>query len=79
MPWIQCTTSPQGKEGNRGDALMPLLFSLGRAGERFVAWFHDVYVVARPDCVPAVYSMSQEELWRHARIRIHGDKTQVWK
>ena len=66
-----------GEQGRRADAVD--LLPRGRAGERLLAYFDDVYVVARPDRVAAVYSMFQEELWRHARIRIHGGKTEVGK
>ena len=31
-----------------------------------------------PDRVAPVYALLQQELWRHARIRVHDGKTQVW-
>ena len=69
---------------------MPLLFSLGQhaaleavrarllPGERLFAFLDDVYVVTTPDRVGFVHNILQEELYRHARIRIHVGKTQVW-
>ena len=68
----------QGEGGEQGDSLMPLLFSLGQhaaldavkarmvEGEVLLARVGDVYLAL------------QEELYRHARIRIHASKTQVW-
>ena len=80
----------QGEGGEQGDALMPLLFSLGQhaaleavkarllPGERLFAFLDDVYVVTLPGRVGSVHNILQEELYRHARIRIHVGKTQVW-
>ena len=80
----------QGEGGEQGDALMPLLFSLGQHaaleavkarmldGEVLLAFLDDVYVITTPERVGDVYVALQEELYRHARIRIHVGKTQVW-
>ena len=35
-------------------------------------------IVCSPDRVSAIHAILQEELWRHAQIRIHHGKTQVW-
>ena len=80
----------QGEGGEQGDPLMPMLFSLGQhnalravqarlqEGELIFAYLDDVYIVCSPERVSAIYAILQEELWRHARIRIHHGKTQVW-
>ena len=80
----------QGEGGEQGDPLMPLLFSLGQhaalravqrqllPGELVLAYLDDIYVITTPDRVLAVYNLLQAELWRHARIRVHDGKTQVW-
>ena len=80
----------QGEGGEQGDPLMPLLFSLGQhaalravqrqllPGELVFAYLDDIYVITTPDRVLAVYNLLQAELWRHARIRVHDGKTQVW-
>ena len=36
----------------------------------------DVYIVCSPERVSAINAILQEELWGHARIRIHHGKTQ---
>ena len=80
----------QGEGGEQGDALMPLLFSLGqhqaleavqrqlRSDERLFAFLDDIHTVTSPDRVGPVYKILQRELWNHSRIRIHCGKTQVW-
>ena len=80
----------QGEGGEQGDALMPLLFSLGqhralqavsrllRPGEKLFAFLDDIYVLCPPARVVEVYGILQAELWRHAGIQINGGKTQVW-
>ena len=82
-------TIDQGEGGEQGDPLMPLLFSLGqhgaleavqrslRDGERMLAHLDDIYIVTSPDRVGVVIASLQEQLFRHARIRLHGGKTQV--
>ena len=66
----------QGEGGEQGDALMPLLFSLGLhsslcairdrllPSERLLAFLDDIYVICSPDQVVAL----QEELWAHSRM-----------
>ena len=80
----------QGEGGEQGDALMPLLFSLGlhRAlcavrdrllpSERLLAFLDDIYVICSPDRVVSVHVALQEELWAHSRIHVHQGKTQLW-
>ena len=79
----------QGEGGVQGDPVMPMLFSLGQhnalravqarlqEGELIFAYLDDVYIVCSPERVSAIYAILLEELWRHARIRIHHGKTQV--
>ena len=80
----------QGEGGEQGDALMPLLFSLGqhaaleavrrrlRVDERLFAFLDDIYVTTTPGRVGTVHNILQQELYRHSRIHIHVGKTQVW-
>ena len=70
----------QGEGGEQGDPLMPMLFSLGQynALRAAQARLDDVYIITSPARVSAIYAILHEELWRHARIRIHDGKTQVW-
>ena len=80
----------QGEGGEQGDALMPLLFSLGQhpalqavqaqllPGERVFAYLDDVYVITTPARVGAIYRLFERELWIHANIRVHAGKTRVW-
>ena len=70
--------------------MMPMLFSLGqqgaldaiqarlRPGERLFAFLDDIYAVSAPERTVAIYKIIEEELWRHARIRVNIGKTQVW-
>ena len=81
---------PQGEGGEQGDAMMPLLFSLGQQGalnevqrllqptERLFAYHDDIYFVCRPERVGDLYAALQDALRRHAGIQIHCRKTQVW-
>ena len=81
----------QGEGGEQADPLMPLLYSLGQHGaleatqeeladgENLVAYFDDIWVVSPvPETVSHVYGSLQRNLFSHARIRVHGGKTQVW-
>ena len=80
----------QGEGGEQGDPLMPLLFSLGQhraqeaiaarleEGERLFAYLDDVHVVCNPDRVSEVHAILAQELERHAHIRLHLGKTQIW-
>ena len=84
----QCTPLTKVKAGEQGDPLMPLLFAVGQdpalvatrleANEWIFAYLDDIYILTRPERVGAVYATLQEELLRHAHIRIHGGKTHVW-
>ena len=84
---VQTVTQAEG--GEQGGALMPMLYALGqhraleainarlRSGERMFAFLDDIYVVSKPDRVAEIYGIIEEELWRHARIRVHIGKTQM--
>ena len=79
----------QGEGGEQGDALMPLLFSLGQhgalaavqrqlhEGEKMFAYLDDIYIVTTPARVGDVYCLLLDALYRHAHIRLHCGKTQV--
>ena len=80
----------QGEGGEQGDPLMPLLFALGQhsslvaisnrlqLGERLCAFLDDLYVISTPDRTVHCHRVMEEELWRHARIRLHHGKTAIW-
>ena len=80
-------TIHQGEGGEQGDALMPILFSVGqhaaleatqrrlRRDERLFAFLDDIYLVSKPERVGEVHSVLERELWVHAKIRIHSGKT----
>ena len=81
----------QGEGGEQGDLLMSLLYSLGQhgaleatqeelvEGENLIAYLDDIWVVSPvPDRVSHVYGSLQRNLFSHARICVHGGKTQVW-
>ena len=69
---------------------MPLLSSLGQhraleaiagrlqEGERLFAYLDDVHVVCSPARVSEVHAILAQELERHAHIRLHLGKTQIW-
>ncbi len=83
-------TVRRAEGGEQGDALMPMLYALGQhraleainarlhPGERMFAFLDDLYVVSTPERVVEIYRIVEEELWAHARIRVHTGKTQVW-
>ena len=84
-------TIPQGEGGEQGDALMPLLCSLGQhsaleaiqrqllPSERLLAYLDDIYAITPdPERVGPPYAAMQNELWVHSCVRIDGGKTQVW-
>ena len=90
MSWEFRRTLHQGRAEGKGDPLMPLLFSLGQhraleaiagrleEGERLFAYLDDVYVVCSPARVSEVHAILAQELERHAHIRLHLGKTQIW-
>ena len=68
---------------------MPLLYSLDQHGaleatqeeladgEKLVAYLDDIWVVSPvPERVSQMYGSLQRNLFAHARIRVHGGKTQ---
>ena len=69
-----------GQGGEQGDALMPLLFSLGQHGalQSVASVLDDVYVVCAPERVSFLHSRLRTALWDFARIRINAGKTQLW-
>ena len=81
---------PQGEGGEQGDAMMPLLFSLGQhralqavaeqlqEGEHLFAYLDDTIFVSSPLRVGPVYAALQESLHVHAGIQINAGKTQIW-
>ena len=78
---------PQGEGGEQGDAMMPLLFSLGQHGalqdasrtlghgEHLMAFLDDTYFVRKPARVGPIHGSLENALWRNAGIRIHIGKT----
>ena len=80
----------QGEGGEQGDALMPMLYSLGQHGalqevqdslmpdEYLFAYLDDIYVVCPPERVSAIYKLLGQALEENARIQMHLGKTQVW-
>ena len=84
-------TIRQGEGSEQGDdPFMPLSFSLRhraslealqrrmRPTERLMAYLDDIYFVSKPERVGDVVAASVQELWPHARIRVHGGKTHIW-
>ena len=84
-------TIPQGEGGEQGDAVMPLLYSLGQhsaleaiqrqllPSERLFAYLDDICAITPdPERVGPIYAAMQNELWVHSCVRIDGGKTQVW-
>ena len=81
---------PQGEGGEQGDPLMPMLFALGQHsslvpvsdrlhhGERLCAFLDDLYVASNPERTVGCHQILGEELWHHAKIRLHHGKTAVW-
>ena len=67
----------QGEGGEKGDALMPMLFSLGQhraldqlqENEKLFPFLDDIYRL-RPDRVGNVHQLLQRELWDYARISL---------
>ena len=77
----------QSQRGEQGDPLMPLFLALGEHGalqavqdnmeptERLLAILDDVYTLER---VAHSFIIFQEQLHRHANIRLHLEKIKVW-
>eukprot|EP00439_Symbiodinium_sp_Y106_P022169 s7562_g2.t1 len=76
--------------GEQGDPLMPAFYALAqhdalcdlqhhlRDGEAVFAFLDDVYIVALPERVRALYDALSAALWERARIRLHEGKTRIW-
>ena len=67
-------TIHQGEGGEQGDALMPLVFSVGQHAtlkaalkglpdEKLLAFLDDIYIVSKPDRVGRAAEVVQTELW----------------
>ena len=80
----------QAEGGEQGDPLIPAFYSLAQHpaladlqgqlldGEAIFAFLDDVYLVAAPERVRALYDALAAALWHHARIRLHEGKTRIW-
>ena len=80
----------QAEGGEQGDPVMPALFELDQhralnafqtqllPGESLYTFLDEIYLIATPDCALFFYAIVEQELWRHARIRVHTGKTRVW-
>ena len=83
-------TIRQGEGGEQGDAMMPLLFSLGQhsallrvqerlhEGEVLLAFLDDICTVTKPERVRDVHRILEESLWSESGIRVHQGKTKMW-
>ena len=60
-----------------GPALLAVQRQLGR-DELIFAFLDDIHMKISPDRVAPICALLQQELWRHARIRVHDGQTQVW-
>ena len=81
---------PKGEGEEQGDAMMPLLYSLGQhralqavgervqEGEHLFAYLDDTSFVSSPLRVRPLYAVLQEALNAHAGIQISAEKTQIW-
>ena len=49
-----------------------------RDGEAVFAFLDDVYIVALPEWVRALYDALSAALWERARIHLHEGKTRIW-
>ena len=80
----------QAEGGERGDPLMPLLFSIGiqgaleqvarllKPGEHLCAFLDDIYMVCEPERVCPLYNILGAALHREAGISLHTGKIRVW-
>jgi len=73
-------TNPQGMGGDQGDAFMPVLlrFSVTRTPTALFTFSDDPYVIFQLQKVEKVHDATRDELWTHARIRLHDGKTKLW-
>ena len=78
----------QGEGGEQGDALMPMLYSLGQhealmsvqdsllPDEKLFAYLDDLYVVCAPERVVPIFKLFAQALEEHTRIQVHLGKIQ---
>ena len=83
-------TIHQGEGGEQGDAMMPLLYSLGqhralqlvqdelREDEALLAFLDDTYLVTSPERTTTVFATLQGALLTEAGIRLNPSKTKIW-
>ena len=83
-------TIHQGEGGEQGDAMMPLLYSLGqhralqlvqdelREDEALLAFLDDTYLVTSPERTTTVFATLQGALLTEAGIRLNPGKTKIW-
>ena len=80
----------QGEGGEQGDPLMPAFYALAQHdtlcdlqrqlgdGEAVFAFFDDVYIIALPEWIRALYDALSAALWGRAQICLHEGKTRIW-
>ena len=80
----------QGEGGEQGNPLMSKLLAVGqhsslvavsdrlRHGERLCAFLDDLYVASNPERTVDCHQIFREELWNHAKIRLHHGRMAVW-
>ena len=80
----------QGEGVEQGDPLMPALYALGQhralvavqatlfPSEKLFAFLDDIWVVANPHRIAAIYAELERALWAHVVIRINLGKTQLF-
>ena len=66
--------------GDQGDAFMPVLLRLAvnRTLTALFTFSDDPYVIFQLQKVEKVHDATRDELWTHARIRLHDGKTKLW-
>ena len=70
--WRRC----RGRRGQH--ASLEALQRRMRPKEMLMACRDDIYFASKPERVGDVVAASVQELWAHARIRVHGGKTHIW-
>ena len=77
-------------EGEQGDPLMPMLFSLGLhnaleevqqlldPGEFLFAYLDDVFILSSPERTREIFNLLENTLPKRAGIHLHTGKTRVW-